>query len=563
MRKFKLDKKGIIAVLSVVLAILLSVAAFKNQPKNITYDDYEKLLDAGLIGSAVLEDGKITLTSRGGAKYVIVKDAVDITTLAKKIIVEVDNSSGAASGFLSGFLILIALLSGVLFYKKFKKGRAQSQPNQAGESVTADIGGMLASGAIFPAISNVRFSDVAGIRDVKFELSEIVDFLKNPAKYKKFGIKMPKGVLMIGPPGVGKTLVAKAVAGEANVPFFYQSGASFVQIYVGMGAKRVRELFLKAKAYAPSIIFIDEIDAVGKVRGGNRNDEREATLNQLLTEMDGFEDNSGVIVIAATNRIEMIDEALLRSGRFDRRIFLSMPDFADRVEILKTYLSGKNTDVDIDEIAKISVGFSGAALATLVNEAAIHALRKNKEAIELSDFESVLNNVLLGKKRTLSFNEEEKKIQALYQGAKALTAYWFGIEFEKISLLQDGFTTAERELESASSMLSRIKVYLAGMAALKILKNELFSNSGTDLAKAKDIADEMAFNYGMGDNFIATQTDSEEILRNAYAEVSAFLQGMKTQLEQIAEYIADNENIDKKTLENIVKNHYEKEKYEG
>ena len=563
MRKFKLDKKGIIAVLSVVLAILLSVAAFKNQPKNITYDDYEKLLDAGLIGSAVLEDGKITLTSRGGAKYVIVKDAVDITTLAKKIIVEVDNSSGAASGFLSGVLILIALLSGVLFYKKFKKGRAPYQPNQAGESVIADIGGMLASGAVFPAISNVRFSDVAGIMDVKFELSEIVDFLKNPAKYKKFGIKMPKGVLMIGPPGVGKTLVAKAVAGEANVPFFYQSGASFVQIYVGMGAKRVRELFLKAKAYAPSIIFIDEIDAVGKVRGGNRNDEREATLNQLLTEMDGFEDNSGVIVIAATNRIEMIDEALLRSGRFDRRIFLSMPDFADRVEILKAYLSDKNTDVDIDEIAKISVGFSGAALATLVNEAAIHALRKSKETIELSDFESVLNNVLLGKKRTLSFNEEEKKIQALYQGAKALTAYWFGIEFEKISLLQDGFTTAERELESASSMLSRIKVYLAGMAALKILKNELFSNSGTDLAKAKDIADEMAFNYGMGDNFIATQTDSEEILRNAYAEVSAFLQGMKTQLEQIAEYIADNENIDKKTLENIVKNHYEKEKYEG
>ena len=563
MRKFKLDKKGIIAVLSVVLAILLSVAAFKNQPKNITYDDYEKLLDAGLIGSAVLEDGKITLTSRGGAKYVIVKDAVDITTLAKKIIVEVDNSSGAASGFLSGFFILIALLSGVLFYKKFKKGRAPYQPNQAGESATADIGGMLASGAVFPAISNVRFSDVAGIRDVKFELSEIVDFLKNPAKYKKFGIKMPKGVLMIGPPGVGKTLVAKAVAGEANVPFFYQSGASFVQIYVGMGAKRVRELFLKAKAYAPSIIFIDEIDAVGKVRGGNRNDEREATLNQLLTEMDGFEDNSGVIVIAATNRIEMIDEALLRSGRFDRRIFLSMPDFADRVEILKTYLSGKNTDVDIDEIAKISVGFSGAALATLANEAAIHALRKNKETIELSDFESVLNNVLLGKKRTLSFNEEEKKIQALYQGAKALTAYWFGIEFEKISLLQDGFTTAARELESASSMLSRIKVYLAGMAALKILKNELFSNSGTDLAKAKDIADEMAFDYGMGNNFIATQTDSEEILRNAYAEVSAFLQGMKTQLEQIAEYIADNENIDKKTLENIVKNHYEKEKYEG
>ena len=561
MRKFKLNKQKIILILTVLLAVLLAIAVGRSQPKNIMYESYEKLLEGGMIESATIDGGQIELTTKGGRKYLIVKDGVDVRKLMQKAPVDIKKDTPVLDEILAVLVLIVICFAGLAVYARFKKQKlvAQNENQKANVYEYENI----AASSVQPAISNVKFSDVAGIKDVKFELSEIVDFLKDPVKYKKFGIKMPKGVLMVGPPGVGKTLVAKAVAGEAGVPFFYQSGASFVQIYVGMGAKRVHELFLKAKAYAPSIIFIDEIDAVGKVRGGNRNDEREATLNQLLTEMDGFEDNSGVIVIAATNRIEMIDEALLRSGRFDRRIFLSMPDFADRVEILKTYLSGKNTDVDIDEIAKISVGFSGAALATLVNEAAIHALRKSKETIELSDFENVLNNVLLGKKRTLSFNEEEKKIQALYQGAKALTAYWFGIEFEKISLLQDGFTTAERELESASSMLSRIKVYLAGMAALKILKNELFSNSGTDLAKAKDIADEMAFNYGMGDNFIATQTDSEEILRNAYAEVSAFLQGIKTQLEQIAEYIADNESIDKKTLENIVKNHYEKEKYEG
>lgn len=210
---------------------------------------------------------------------------------------------------------------------------------------------------------------------------------------------MPKGVLLVGPPGVGKTLIAKAVAGEAGVPFFYQSGASFVEIYVGMGAKRVRELFLKAKSKAPSIIFIDEIDAVGKSRGDFSNVERDNTLNQLLTQMDGFEDNSGVIVMAATNKIDLMDNALLRSGRFDRRIFISLPDFKDRMHILQNYMKEKKSSVDLEKIAKASVGFSGAALETLVNEAAINAIRRKSDLIEENDFFAVLNKVLMGKKR--------------------------------------------------------------------------------------------------------------------------------------------------------------------
>jgi putative cell division protease FtsH len=407
-----------------------------------------------------------------------------------------------------------------------------------------------------PVISNVRFSDVAGISEVKSELSEIVDFLKNPQKYRNFGIKMPKGVLMIGPPGVGKTLVAKAVAGEANVPFFYQNGASFVQIYVGMGAKRVRELFSRAKSYAPSIIFIDEIDAVGKSRGGTRNDEREATLNQLLTEMDGFEDNSGVIVIAATNRIEMIDEALLRSGRFDRRIFLSMPDFNDRVAILNTYLKDKNYEVAAEDIAKMSVGFSGAALSTLVNEAAINALRNGESVLKMRDFEAVLNKVLLGKKKVLSYSENEKKIQAIYQGAKALSAYWFDVKFEKISLIEDRFMATEQEIESKSQMISRIKVLIAGMCKLEIDENDIFSNSSSDLNLAKEIASKMVYEYGMGSSFVPNPNDVEEILKQAKEEITSFLKGTNEQIAKISSYLLTYESVDKETLAKILNENY-------
>lgn len=554
MRKFKLNKQKIIVILTAILAVLLAVAVGRNQPKNIMYESYEKLLEGDMIASATVNGGELELTTKGGNKYIIVKDGVDMRALVQKVPVDLKKDTPVLDEILAVLALLVICFAGLAVYARFKKQKLAAQnENQKANVYEYDN---IAASSVAPAISNVKFDDVAGIKDVKFELSEIVDFLKNPTKYKKFGIKMPKGVLMVGPPGVGKTLVAKAVAGEAGVPFFYQSGASFVQIYVGMGAKRVHELFLKAKAYSPSIIFIDEIDAVGKVRGGNRNDEREATLNQLLTEMDGFEDNSGVIVIAATNRIEMIDEALLRSGRFDRRIFLSMPDFSDRVEILKSYLKDKNTSVDAQDVARISVGFSGAALSTLVNEAAINALRRGGEMIEFSDFESVLNKVLLGKKRILSYNDEEKRIQALYQGAKALAAYWFGIEFEKISLVEEQFMRPEREIESRSQIFARIKVCLAGMSALKMVKDDTFSNSGTDIQKAREIAQNMVFEYGMGRALIPNAADTEELLQEAYAEVGAFLAGMKTQLERISEHIEIFESIDKDALGKIIKEYY-------
>ena len=441
-------------------------------------------------------------------------------------------------------------LVGLFVYARKKRTEDVKKENDANQKAYAFDPFM--NTIIRPVRSNVSFKDVAGIKDVKEELEEIVDFLKYPAKYKKYGITLPRGVLLIGPPGVGKTMIAKAVAGEASVPFFYQSGATFVQIYVGMGAKRVRELFSQAKANAPSIIFIDEIDAVGKARGGMRNDERESTLNQLLTEMDGFEDSSGVIVIAATNKIEVIDEALLRSGRFDRRIFIPLPDKNDRVAILSAYLKNKSTTIKIEELANMSVGFSGAALATFVNEAAINALRRESLTIELQDFVAVRQKVLMGKKKVLIFSDEEKQIQALYQAAKALSAYWFEIDFDKITIVNDRLKDIDREIESKTQMLSKIKVYLSGSAATKLKYNEKFSNATEDLSRAIEIAKEMVEVYGMGEKIVPQEGDVVFILENAHKEVASFLEGMNTALEKIAYELFEKESISKIRLKEIM-----------
>jgi ATP-dependent metalloprotease FtsH len=391
--------------------------------------------------------------------------------------------------------------------------------------------------------SNVTFADVAGIKDVKEELEEIIDFLKEPQKYRDLDIRLPKGVLLVGPPGVGKTLISKAVAGEANVPFFYQSGASFVHIYVGMGAKRVSELFKKAKQMAPSIIFIDEIDAVGKSRGEFRNDEREATLNQLLTEMDGFEESSGVIVIGATNKIEMLDEALLRAGRFDRRIHISLPDLEDRSKTLELYLAHKPNNVDIDLIARMTVGFNSAALDTLTNEAAIYAMREGRSVVETSDFEAVKEKVLLGKRKILSFTEEEREIQAIYQAAKAVIATWMDVEFEKIGIVNTRLLSQEHEILSKSQLLSRIKVYLAGSIATKMHYNEQFTNASRDIAQAKEIVRKVVYEYAMSENFIVTPQQEEELLRESVSEVTNLLTTLDKALSETSSFLLAHENI--------------------
>ena len=549
MQKFKFNKKNILVIAAAALILALLFAVSK-EPRNITYSQYMQLMEGNFIDKAVIDGDEILLYAQNN-RFSIIKEAIDIKELIKKVPVE-RNAEYITPGMIWGLGIFLCFL---LWYTYIFRAISKKDESFGKKDGAFEIENVLNQNAM-PVISNVRFSDVAGISEVKSELSEIVDFLKNPQKYRNFGIKMPKGVLMIGPPGVGKTLVAKAVAGEANVPFFYQNGASFVQIYVGMGAKRVRELFSRAKSYAPSIIFIDEIDAVGKSRGGTRNDEREATLNQLLTEMDGFEDNSGVIVIAATNRIEMIDEALLRSGRFDRRIFLSMPDFNDRVAILNTYLKDKNCEVGAEDIARMSVGFSGAALSTLVNEAAINALRNGESVIKMRDFEAVLNKVLLGKKKVLSYSESEKKIQAIYQGAKALSAYWFDVKFEKISLIEDRFMATEQEIESKSQMLSRIKVLIAGMCKLEIEENDIFSNSSNDLNLAKEIASKMVYEYGMGNSFVPNPNDVEEILKQAKEEIISFLRGTNEQIAKISSYLLAYESVDKETLAKILNETY-------
>lgn len=551
--KRPLELKKLIIALSAtaILAILLLFVFLRNQPQSIDLALYQNLLKTGSIQKALIQKDEILLDSYG-QRYTIIKDGISLNELLKEVPIEVEKEYPILQEFMFILVLILVLVFLFIFSKKQRENEIRKQ-NQESKKQAFEIENLVSS-TITPAISGLSFKDVAGIKDVKEELSEIVDFLKFPSKYKHYGIKLPRGVLMVGPPGVGKTMVAKAVAGEANVPFFYQSGASFVQIYVGMGAKRVRELFSKAKAYAPSIIFIDEIDAVGKARGGLRNDEREATLNQLLTEMDGFEDNSGVIVIAATNRMEMCDEALLRSGRFDRRIFLSLPDFKDRIEILKTYIKNKpiSESVRLEEIAKMSVGFSGAALNTFVNEAAINALRRKSELIEIDDFINVREKVLLGKRKVLSFSEEEKQIQALYQASKALCAYWFEVDFDKITILSDRLKETDKEIESKSRLLAKIKVHLAGMVALKMHYKESFSNASNDLNRAREIAQTMVQEYGMGESLVPTQNDISSILKEALEDVQKFLEGMKEPLKLISQKLIEEESISKSELKEAI-----------
>ena len=543
------SKKLLVSLMALsVIVILLLFGYMKNAPVVINLNHYEKLLNANIIQRAKIEQNEVILYTPQSS-YAIAKDGIDIKKLLKNVPIETANSSELMDDMVSLIFATVFFLIVLFIARKRREKELQDVENNEQKSFSLDA---FASFDIHPALSKIRFDDVAGIKDVKEELEEVVDFLKYPAKYKQYGISLPRGVLLIGPPGVGKTLIAKAVAGEASVPFFYQSGASFVQIYVGMGAKRVRELFAHAKAYAPSIIFIDEIDAVGKARGGMRNDERESTLNQLLTEMDGFEDSSGVIVIGATNKIDIIDEALLRSGRFDRRIFIPLPDLQDRVDILKVYLKNKPCKAKIENVAKMSVGFSGAALSTLVNEAAINALRRESKIIEDGDFYAVKNKVLLGKTKVLSFSDEEKKIQSLYQGAKALCAYWFEVDFDKITIVNDRLKEIDAEIESKTSMLSKIKVYLSGMVATKLKYNEKFTNSTKDLKRATAMAQNMVENFGMGDSILPMQNDVEKILDEAYSEVEKFLIGMEKPLEKISQILYTQESISKDEMKSFM-----------
>ncbi|MDE5826004.1 MAG: ATP-dependent zinc metalloprotease FtsH, partial [Duncaniella sp.] len=363
--------------------------------------------------------------------------------------------------------------------------------------------------------TNVTFKDVAGLTEAKTEIREIVEFLRNPQRYTDLGAKIPKGALLVGPPGTGKTLLAKAVAGEANVPFFSMSGSDFVEMFVGVGASRVRDLFRQAKEKAPCIVFIDEIDAVGRARGKNpnmgANDERENTLNQLLTEMDGFGTNSGVIILAATNRADILDKALLRAGRFDRQINVDLPELKDRIEVFKVHLRNIKTDdsVDVDLMARQTAGFCGADIANVCNEAALIAARSNKKAVDRESFMAAIDRIIGGLEHSSKIiSADEKKAIAIHEAGHA-TVSWFleySNEMVKVSIVPRGmalgaawYMPEERQITPLQALLDQICMTLGGRAAEELTLGQVSTGALNDLEKVTKMAYAIVVYYGMSD----------------------------------------------------------------
>ncbi|NWF93690.1 MAG: ATP-dependent metallopeptidase FtsH/Yme1/Tma family protein [Syntrophaceae bacterium] len=443
----------------------------------------------------------------------------------------------------------------------------------------------------------VSFADVAGIDEAKEELKEVVEFLKNPGKFQRLGGKIPKGVLLVGMPGTGKTLLARAVAGEANVPFFSISGSDFVEMFVGVGAARVRDLFAQAQTHAPCIIFIDELDALGKARGVNplgRHDEQEQTLNQLLAEMDGFDPNTGVIIMAATNRPEILDPALLRPGRFDRHVVVDRPDLVGREEILRIHTRNVklSPDVDLKVIASRTPGFVGADLANIVNEAALLAARKNKESVEMADIEEAIDRVVAGleKKRRL-MSKKEKEIVAFHESGHAIMASLLpsADPVRRISIIPRGISalgytlqlpTEDRYLMTKTELLDRLAVLLGGRVAEEITFGEISTGAHNDLLRATDIATSMVKEYGMSEKLgyvtyekekkplflpsslsskeyseeTAKQIDAEvkKIIDETYTRVKETLTGKRDKLEELARLLLEKEVVEEADLKKII-----------
>ena len=477
------------------------------------------------------------------------------------------------------YLLMVALMIGFTFVimrqaggggkmSQFSKANARTQPT-GGPKIT--------------------FADVAGAEEEKEEMSEIVDFMRNPRKYQELGAKIPRGVLLLGPPGTGKTLLAKAVAGEANVPFFSISGSDFVEMFVGVGASRVRDLFDQAKKHTPSIIFIDEIDAVGRQRGtglGGGHDEREQTLNQLLVEMDGFSDNQGVIVIAATNRRDILDPALLRPGRFDRQITVGYPDIKGREAILRVHTKNKKLapDISLATIAKGTAGFTGADLANLVNEAALLAARNNRKAITQPDIEEATIKVVAGpEKKSKVVSEDEKRLTAFHEAGHAVCTFHCKTQdpVHQVSIIPrgmaGGYTMSlpehDRSFRSKTQMEEEIIVLLGGRVAEKIVLDEISTGASNDIERATDLARSMITRYGFseklgpivyghdnsevflgrdysqGRNYsenVAAEIDGEirELIDTSYENAKQILLSHRDQLDKVAHYLMEHEKID-------------------
>ncbi len=481
--------------------------------ETITYGKFKQYLAEGQVNTVTIGPESITGAIKGkegGKDREFMAIRVDDPNLVKELEEKKVNFSGLyQSKFLSNLLSWILPLG--IFFLIWRYAMKKMGPGYGVMSFSKSKAKLFAEDE-----SKITFVDVAGIDEAKEELEEVVEFLKNPGKFQKLGGRIPKGVLLVGPPGTGKTLLAKAVAGEAKVPFFSISGSEFVEMFVGVGAARVRDLFSQAASHAPCIIFIDELDALGKARGINvmgGHDEREQTLNQLLVEMDGFESNKGVIIMAATNRPEILDPALLRPGRFDRQVLVDRPDINGREAILKIH--SKHVllapEVDLHKIAARTPGFVGADLANLVNEAALLAARKNKEEVEAGDFDEAIDRVVAGlekKKRVMS--PKEKEIVAFHESGHAIVAE--SVEHadpvHKITIIPRGIAalgytqqqpTEDRYLMTRSELLDRLAVLLGGRVAEELVFGEISTGAQNDLQRATDIARSMVTEYGMSD----------------------------------------------------------------
>ncbi len=517
-------RSGILYIIVLLAGVALIASFFSSPPKPnkiplgkvITLSQEKKIekiiVEGEWLTVATTTEGEVK--SFKGDTSIFEITGLDLTGVALDI-----KPAGINWGdILIGFLPLL-IVGGLLFFLFFRARGANNQALSFGRS----------RARLFPpAKPTITFDDVAGVDEAKQELQEVVDFLKSREKFQSLGARIPRGVLLVGPPGTGKTLLAKAVAGEAGVPFFSISGSEFVEMFVGVGAARVRDLFDQAKRGAPCIVFVDEIDAVGRHRGaglGGSHDEREQTLNQILTEMDGFDTNTSVIVLAATNRADILDPALLRPGRFDRRVVLDRPDVNGRVAILKVHAKGKPLDkmVDLEVLAKQTTGFSGADLANLVNEAAILAAKRDKKSVGMEELEESIDKVILGPERkSRRISPEEKRITAYHEVGHALVAKMLphADPPRKISIIPRGFAlgytkplTEDRYMWSRAKIMDELAAWLGGRTAEELIFNDVTTGAQDDIKRASDAARRMVTDFGMSEKLgLRTFGDKQEMV---------------------------------------------------
>ncbi|WP_289500609.1 ATP-dependent zinc metalloprotease FtsH3 [Gloeocapsopsis sp. IPPAS B-1203] len=595
---------GLYALLAVVV-VALGTAFFDRQPQSREtwrYSQFIQEVEQGRVERVSLsaDRTRALVTPLDGEKRVVnLPNDPDLINILTRNEVDISVLPQTDDGFwfraLSSLFVPALLLVGLFFLLR----RAQNGPG----SQAMNFGKSKARVQMEPQ-TQVTFGDVAGIDQAKLELNEVVDFLKNADRFTAVGAKIPKGVLLVGPPGTGKTLLARAVAGEAGVPFFSISGSEFVEMFVGVGASRVRDLFEQAKANAPCIVFIDEIDAVGRQRGaglGGGNDEREQTLNQLLTEMDGFEGNTGIIIIAATNRPDVLDAALLRPGRFDRQVVVDRPDYAGRVEILRVHARGKTLakDVDVEKIARRTPGFTGADLSNLLNEAAILAARRNLTEISMDEVNDAIDRVLAGpEKKDRVMSEKRKTLVAYHEAGHALVGALMPDydPVQKISIIPRGraggltwFTPSEDRMEtglySRSYLENQMAVALGGRIAEEIIfgEEEVTTGASNDLQQVARVARQMVTRFGMSDrlgpvalgrqqgnmflgrDIVAERDFSEEtaatiddevreLVEVAYRRAKEVLVDNRHILDQLAQMLIDKETVDSDELQELLAN---------